>query len=465
MKNCGFRCREYREERIDMKNENELSFVEGPVFGALIKFALPVLGALILQAAYGAVDLMVVGQFGDASSISAVGTGSTFMQMVTFVITSLAMGSTVIIGQHIGEDKPKKAGDAVGTTIVLFAIVGIILTILLELGAGGLMALLQVPEASYDKAVTYVRICSGGILIIIAYNVISGILRGVGNANLPFIFVGIACVVNIIGDLLFVAVLHMDAAGAALATVLAQLVSVIASLFVLQKQSLPVSFSRQQCRIYGNELKKILNIGVPIALQEAMVQVSFLVINTIVNNMGLMPSAGYGVAQKIVSFIMLVPSSVMQTVSAFVAQNIGAGKPDRAKRGYFTAMITGCTVGIFIFLAGFFGGGLLSSLFTSDADVIAQSALYLKGFSVDCILTCILFSSIGFFNGSGNSIPVMIQGISSAFLIRIPVSILMSKLPNTSLMLVGFATPITTIYGIIFFVVCFALLRRKAARS
>lgn len=465
MKNCGFRCREYREERIDMKNENELSFVEGPVFGALIKFALPVLGALILQAAYGAVDLMVVGQFGDASSISAVGTGSTFMQMVTFVITSLAMGSTVIIGQHIGEDKPKKAGDAVGTTIVLFAIVGIILTILLELGAGGLMTLLQVPEASYDKAVTYVRICSGGILIIIAYNVISGILRGVGNANLPFIFVGIACVVNIIGDLLFVAVLHMDAAGAALATVLAQLVSVIASLFVLQKQSLPVSFSRQQCRIYGNELKKILNIGVPIALQEAMVQVSFLVINTIINNMGLMPSAGYGVAQKIVSFIMLVPSSVMQTVSAFVAQNIGAGKPDRAKRGYFTAMITGCTVGIFIFLAGFFGGGLLSSLFTSDADVIAQSALYLKGFSVDCILTCILFSSIGFFNGSGNSIPVMIQGISSAFLIRIPVSILMSKLPNTSLMLVGFATPITTIYGIIFFVVCFALLRRKAARS
>lgn len=465
MKNCGFRCREYREERIDMKNENELSFVEGPVFGALIKFALPVLGALILQAAYGAVDLMVVGQFGDASSISAVGTGSTFMQMVTFVITSLAMGSTVIIGQHIGEDKPKKAGDAVGSTIVLFAIVGIILTILLELGAGGLMTLLQVPEASYDKAVTYVRICSGGILIIIAYNVISGILRGVGNANLPFIFVGIACVVNIIGDLLFVAVLHMDAAGAALATVLAQLVSVIASLFVLQKQSLPVSFSRQQCRIYGNELKKILNIGVPIALQEAMVQVSFLVINTIVNNMGLMPSAGYGVAQKIVSFIMLVPSSVMQTVSAFVAQNIGAGKPDRAKRGYFTAMITGCTVGIFIFLAGFFGGGLLSSLFTSDADVIAQSALYLKGFSVDCILTCILFSSIGFFNGSGNSIPVMIQGISSAFLIRIPVSILISKLPNTSLMLVGFATPITTIYGIIFFIICFALLRRKAARS
>lgn len=444
-----------------MDKKKELSFIEGPVFAALIRFALPVLGALILQAAYGAVDLMVVGQFGDASSISAVGTGSTFMQMVTFVITSLAMGSTVIIGQHIGEGKPRKAGDAVGTTIILFAVIGIALTILLEIFAGGLMTLLQVPQASYDKAVTYVRICSGGILIIIAYNVISGVLRGVGNANLPFIFVSIACVVNIIGDLLFVGAFHMDAAGAALATVLAQLVSVIASLFVLRRQSLPVSFSLQQCRIYGNELKKILNVGVPIALQEGMVQISFLVINTIINNMGLMPSAGYGVAQKIISFIMLVPSSVMQTVSAFVAQNIGAGKRDRAKKGLFTAMITGCTVGIFIFLAGFFGGGFLSHAFTSDSEVIKQSALYLKGFSFDCILTCILFSSIGYFNGCGNSIPVMLQGISSAFLIRIPASILLSRLPNTSLMLVGFAAPITTVYGIIFFAVCFVLLRRK----
>lgn len=197
--------------------------------------------------------------------------------------------------------------------------------------------------------------------------------------------------------------------------------------------------------------KKILNIGIPIALQEAMVQISFLVINTIVNHMGLMPSAGYGVAQKIVSFIMLIPSSVMQTVSAFVAQNVGAGKSDRAKKGFFTAIVTGCSVGVFIFFAGFFGGGFLSSFFTPDAEVIAQSALFLKGFSADCILTCVLFSCIGYFNGYGNSIPVMLQGITSAFCVRIPVSILMSKLPNTSLMLVGLATPITTIYGIGFF--------------
>jgi putative MATE family efflux protein len=448
-----------------MKQKKETSFTEGSVFGSLVRFALPVLGALILQAAYGAVDLLVVGQFGDATSISAVGTGSSFMQMVTLIITSLAMGATVTIGQHIGEKKPEKAGNAIGTTIILFAGIAIVLTVLLEIFAGSITGLLQVPDAAVSKAVTYIRICSGGILIIIAYNVISGILRGVGNANLPFLFVGVACVVNIAGDLILVGVLRMDVAGAAIATVLAQFVSVVVSLFVLRRQSLPVIFSGKQCRLYRTELRMILNIGIPIALQEAMVQISFLVINSIVNNMGVTPSAGYSIAQKVTTFIMLVPSSIMQSVSAFVAQNIGAGQKKRAKKGLYTAMVSGCSLGVIFFLVGFFGGGYVSSLFTGDTAVIRQSADFLRGFSIDCILTCVLFSSIGYFNGSGNSIPVMLQGITSAFLIRIPVSLFMSKLPHTSLVLLGLATPITTVYGILFFLVCFAWLRKKEVKE
>ncbi len=447
------------------KNGKEISFVKGPVFGSLIRFALPVLGALILQAAYGAVDLMVVGWFGDAASISAVGTGSGFMQMVTFIITSLAMGSTVVIGQHIGEQKPKEAGNTVGTTILLFAGIGVVMTVVLEVLAGRITGMLQVPAESVDKTILYLRICSAGILVIIAYNVISGVLRGVGNANLPFLFVGIACVVNIIGDLLLVGVCKLDVAGAALATVLAQLVSVVLSAVIIRRQRLPISFSLAQCRVYGEELKRILNVGVPIAVQETMVQISFLVVNTIVNQMGLMPSAGYGIAQKIISFIMLVPSSVMQSVSAFVAQNIGAGQKERAFKGFLTAMATGCAVGVLIFLGGFFGGGLLSSAFTGDREVIAQSAAYLRGFSAECILTCVLFSSIGYFNGRGRSIPVMLQGITSAFFIRIPVSIFMSRLPGASLVLVGLATPITTVYGILFFVVCFWRLKKQESKA
>lgn len=445
----------------NMKNERKNSFVEGSVFKALIRFAVPVLGALILQAAYGAVDLLVVGWFGDAASISAVGTGSTFMSMITYVITSLAMGTTVIIGQYIGEKNPRKAGDAIGTSIIMFAVIGIVLTIVLEVFAGHIAALLQVPEAAVSGTITYLRICGGGVLVIIAYNVISSILRGVGNANLPLLFVAIACVVNVIGDLLLVGVLGLNVVGAAIATVSAQLVSVIISLFVLYRQELPFSFAREQCRVFHAELKKIMNVGVPIAIQEATVQISFLVINSIANSMGPMPSAGYAVAQKIVTFIVLIPSSLMQTVSAFVAQNIGAGKKDRAKRGFITAMLTGCSVGIVIFLIGFFGGAFVSSLFTSEAEVIAQSADYLRGYSIECIITCILFSSIGYFNGCGKSFPVMVQGITSAVCIRIPVSIFMSHLPSASLLLVGLATPITTVYGILFFVICFIWLGHK----
>lgn len=451
-----------------MDKKKEVTFVNGSIFGALIRFALPVLGALILQAAYGAVDLLVVGRFGTASSISGVGTGSSFMQMVTFVVTSLAMGSTVAIGQHIGEKRPKDAGDAVGTTIVLFSVIGVVLTVVLELFAPAIAGLLQAPAESFDQTVLYIRICSAGILIIIAYNVISGVLRGVGNANLPFLFVGIACAVNIIGDLLLVGVFHMDVAGAAIATIAAQAVSVAASVIAIRKQKLPIIFrfgkrlgEQNQLRMFPRELKLILRIGFPIALQEAMVQISFLVINAIINQMGLVPSAGYGVAQKIVSFIMLVPSSVMQTVSAFVAQNVGAGKGQRAKQGMLTAMLIGCSAGVVMFLGGFFGGAAMSSVFSDDEAVIAQSAAYLRGLSPECILTCILFSCIGYFNGYGKSMPVMIQGITSAFLIRIPVSMLMSRLPGASLMMVGMATPITTVYGIFFFLVCFRIYRRK----
>lgn len=448
-----------------MNNQKELSFTEGAVASSLVRFALPVLGALILQSAYGAVDLLVVGMFGDAASISAVGTGSVFMQMVTFIITSLAMGSTVIIAQHIGEKKPQKAGDAVGTTIILFAILGVILTILLEIFAKNIVHILQVPAESIEKTILYIQICSGGILVIIAYNVISSILRGVGNANLPFVFVGIACIANILGDLLFVGALKMDVAGAALATVGAQLVSVIVSLFILRKKDLGISLTKKQLRLNSSELKKILYVGVPIALQETTVQLSFLVINSIINGMGLMPSAGYGVAQKVVSFIMLIPSSIMQSVSAFVAQNVGAGKPKRALQGFFTAMIGGSALGLIMFLLGFFKGDLLSSVFTKDMAVIQQSAAYLKGFCGDCVLTCALFSSIGYFNGNGKATPVMLQGIISALFIRIPVSIFMSKLPNTSLTYVGLAAPISTIFGIIFFAVCFIMLKRQKSKE
>lgn len=454
---------------MESEKRKGISFTEGSVFGAIIRFSLPVLGALILQAAYGAVDLLVVGLFGDETGISAVGTGSSFTQMITYIITSLAMGTTVTIGKHIGSKDDKAASEAVGTTIVLFAIIGIVLTVLLEVFAGQIASLLKAPEEAFDKTVLYIRICSGGILVIIAYNVISSILRGLGNANLPFLFVGIACAVNVAGDLLLVGVFRMDVMGAAIATVAAQGVSVVASLIVLKKKKLPIKFSMKQCRVYGRELKNILVIGLPIAIQDTTVQISFLVINSIANGMGINPSAGYAAAQKIIMFINLVPSSVMQSSSAFVSQNVGAGNPVRARKGFLAAMACGCSLGAALFLATFFAGAPISMLFTRDAEVIAQSASYLKGYAIECILSGILFSFCGYFNGSGKSMSVMIQGITAALCVRIPLAMALARIPDASLMLIGLATPTASLYGIAFFLVCCALFklngRRKKSKS
>lgn len=443
------------------KTKKEVSFTQGSIPLALIRFSVPVLGALILQAAYGAVDLMVVGMFCDPASISAVGTGSTFMSMVTFIITSLAMGATVTIGRHIGEKRPELAGRTVGTTILLFLIIGAVVTVALEFGVGGVTTLLQVPEASVAKTIDYLRICSGGIIVIIAYNIIASVLRGAGNANLPLLFVAIACVTNIFADFLFVGFFHMDVGGAAWATVIAQFVSVVISLPVLKHQDLGFTFSKKDLRIYPAELRQILQIGIPIALQEFTVQISFLVINAIVNGMGLMPSAGYGVSQKVTSFIMLVPSALMQSVSAYVAQNMGAGLADRAKKGMKIAITGGTMFGILMFLIGFFKADWLSSFFTQDADVIAQASDYIRGFCFDCVLTCTLFSFIGYFNGSSRSTPVMIQGIVSALFVRIPLTMFFAHLPNTNLFYVALSAPLATVFGIVFFLICYAKLEKK----
>ncbi|MCD8148593.1 MAG: MATE family efflux transporter [Clostridiales bacterium] len=438
-----------------MKGDTKDSLLEGSIFTGIIHFAVPVFLALVLQAAYGAVDLFVVGRFCDAASVSAVGTGSNFMQVITQSIVSLAMGTTVIIGQHIGERNQKAAGQAIGSTILIFLIIGIVLTLFLELFTGNIMNFMNAPEEAMEKSVTYLRICGGGTIVIIAYNVISAVFRGIGDTVNPLHFVFIACLVNVFLDFLLVGALHMDVAGAAVATVAAQMVSVIISLLMIRRINLPIIFTKKEFVLDKREAKAILGVGVPIMINELVTQFSLLWIAKLVNNMGLIPSAGYGVAQKITVFFLMIPSCIIQSVSAFVAQNIGARQFERAWKGFKTVVIGGTIFNVFVFCLGFFFGTALSSLFVSDAEVIAESASYLKSFCLDCLMTSTFFSMMGYLNGCGNSVPVMLQSITGALFVRIPVAYFISILPNTSMFYMGLVTPIATVYGIIFLSVCF----------
>lgn len=442
--------------------EKAKNFTEGRILAPLIGFALPVLMALFLQTMYGAVDLLIVGQYAATTDVSAVATGSQLMHSVTTVLVGLAMGVTVLLGQKIGEGNARQAGRVIGTGVSLFALLAAVMTVVLVAFSGQLARLMHAPADALAATTDYVRICSAGTVFIIAFNVLGSVFRGLGDSKMPLITVAIACVVNILGDLVLVAVFHMGAAGAALATVGAQAVSVALSLAMIARKKLPFEFAKKDIRLDRAIAANILKIGTPMALQDLLVSISFLVVLAIVNSLGLIQSAGVGVAEKLCGFIMLIPSAYMQSMSAFVAQNIGAGKPQRARRALLYGISTSLLVSVFISYFSFFHGDVLSGVFAKDAQVIAAAADYLRAYALDCLLTSFLFCFIGYFSGMGRTLFVMAQGLIGAFLVRIPVSFVVSRMADASLFAIGLATPASTLVQII---LCAFYMRRTMRRE
>ena len=442
--------------------KREQNFTQGPILPALLKFALPVLLALLLQAMYGAVDLQVVGRFGTAADISAVSTGSQIMQSLTIIVTGLSMGVTVLLGQKIGEGKPREGGAVVGSGICLFGAVALILTAAVLAAAPQMAELMHAPADAFAGTVSYVRICAGGFVFIIAYNLLGSIFRGLGDSKMPLLTVLIACILNIIGDLLLVAGLRMGVAGAAIATVFAQAVSVLLSLLIIRRRELPFTLTHAELHPDWTILARILRLGLPIALQDLLVSLSFLVVIAIANSMGVVASAGVGVAEKLCAFVMLVPSAYMQSMSAFVAQNISAGREDRARKALWTGVLSSLVAGLIMAWAGFFHGDMLAGIFAEDPAVVLAGWEYLKAYAIDCLLTSFLFCFIGYFNGHGQTLFVMIQGFLGAFGVRLPVALVVSRLGG-SLFHLGLSTPVSSLVQILLCLGFYHYRKRKYA--
>ena len=443
---------------------DKADFTQGNILKKLVAFMMPILGALILQAAYGAVDLLVVGRFGSTSGLSAVSTGSQVLNLVTFVVIQFAMGITVLIARYLGEKRPERIGAVIGGGAVVFTMMSVALFIAMVGFARPISVLMQAPAEAVDLTASYVRICGAGIFFIVAYNLLSAIFRGLGDSKSPLLFVLVACIVNIIGDLVLVAGLHMDAAGAAIATVTAQALSVVFAVMLLLKKDLPFAITKKDFRL-NPQCRKFLKIGLPLALQEFLTQISFLALCAFVNRLGLEASSGYGVACKIVNFAMLVPSSLMQSMASFVSQNIGAGKKKRAKQSMFTGIGVGLAVGCVVFVLVLFKGDVLSSVFSTDAAVIQNGFAYLKGFAPETLVTAILFSMVGYFNGNNKTVWVMTQGLIQTLLVRLPLAYFMSIQPNANLTKIGLAAPVATTVGIVLNVGFFIYLNRVEQRK
>ena len=446
-------------------SERSLNFTEGKIFSPLIRFTLPVLGASLLQTMYGAVDLMVVGQFASAADVSAVNTGGWIMMLITSAIIGISMGSTIIIGRHLGAGEKEEAGYTVGSSIWLFSIITLILTVVTLFLAPLIVTVMKVPEESVKPCLQYIRICGAGLVFIVAFNILGSIFRGIGDSKIPFLSVAFACVFNIAGDLLLTGALRMASAGAAIATVSAQAISVLLSLLVIRRRKLPFVFGKEQMRRDYHRMGIIFRLGFPLAFQDVLVSISFLMITAIVNSLGVIVSAGVGVAERLCGFIMLVPGAFSQALAAFTAQNVGARKPERARKALFYAMGLSFAIDLVMGYLSFFHGDLMSMIFSSDAAVVAASTEYLKAYAIDCLMTAFLFCLIGYFNGLGKTKFVMFQGILTAFLIRMPVAYLMSRIKPVSLFMIGLSTPSSTFVGVLLCVFYLIYLKKHKHRT
>ena len=438
----------------------ERNLTSGSVLNNILYFSLPYLLSYFLQTLYGMADLFIIGQFDGVEGTTAVSIGSQIMHMLTVMIVGLAMGATVNIGHAVGAGDGKRASLVIGNTATLFMAVSIPLTILLICFVDPVVAVMSTPAEAVDGTAAYLTICFAGIPFITAYNVISSVFRGLGDSKSPMYFIAVACAANIILDLVFMGVMDMGPAGAALGTTLSQTISVAVALTAIVKRRL-ISVSKSDFRPCREHVRRILNIGVPVALQDGFIQIAFIVITIIVNQRGLNDAAAVGIVEKIIGFIFLVPSSMLSTVSAVCAQNIGAGKFDRAAKTLRYAIFIAAGFGLVVSVLIQFIAEPVVGLFSSDAAVITMGGQYFRGYIADCMFAGIHFCFSGYFCAYGKSGISFLHNFLSVLLARVPGAYLASKMFADTLLPMGLAAVAGSILSVIICTIAFLWIRKR----
>lgn len=443
----------------------EKNLTTGSVFKTIVYFALPYLLSYFLQTLYGMADLFIIGQFNGVDSITAVSNGSQVMHMLTVIIVGLAMGVTVTIGHAIGAARQDKASVIVGNTIVLFMSLSIVLTIILTANVGNIVKLIGIPSEAVDGTVKYLIVCFIGIPFITAYNIISAIFRGLGDSKRPMYFIAVACVANIVIDYLLIGVFNMGPVGAALETTLSQTLSVIISLIAIVKTDVGIKLNKSDFKIDKDTITEIIKIGIPVAVQDGCIQVAFIIITVIANSRGLDEAAAVGIVEKVISALFIVPSSMLATVSALAAQNIGAGKHDRASKTLWYAILITTVYGFIVTLIVEFNCDFIVEMFTTDTMVIMFGAQYLSSYIVDSIFAGVHFSFSGYFAACGKSYIGFIHNIAAIALLRVPGSYLASiKFPDT-LFPMGMAAPAGSLLSVVICVIAYLILKKRSVQT
>lgn len=437
----------------------------GSVFQNILYFSLPYLLSYFLQTLYGMADLFIIGQFEGVASTTAVSIGSQVMHMLTVIIVGLAMGSTVSIAQAVGASDRKMASQSLGNTVTLFISLSLVLTCLLLFLVRPIVEVMSTPQEAVSGTMDYLTICFMGIPFIVAYNIISSIFRGLGDSKSPMYFIAVACAANIGLDYLFMGAMHLGPSGAALGTTLSQAISVLISLSVILRHK-SISVKKSDFKPSGAVMGKLLKIGIPIAFQDGLIQVAFIIITIIANRRGLDDAAAVGIVEKIISFLFLVPSSMLSTVSALGAQNIGAGKEDRARLTLKYASIIAICFGFCVVIFMQFMAEPVVSLFTDPdaadgARVIRLGGQYMRGYVWDCVFAGIHFSFSGYFCACGKSGLSFLHNIIAILLVRVPGVYLTSQLFPDNLLPMGLATSTGSLLSVIICLIAYHIITRE----
>lgn len=443
----------------------ERNLTSGSVLKNIIYFSLPYMLSYFLQTLYGMADLFIIGQFDGVAGTTAVSNGSQVMYMLTVIIVGLAMGTTVNIGKAVGRRDREDISRIIGNTVTLFMTISVVLMVVLILLVRQIVSVIGTPSQAVEGSVNYLTVCFIGIPFITAYNIISSIFRGMGDSKSPMYFIATACFANIVLDYLFMGVLKLGPTGAALGTTLSQTLSVLITLIYIRKKNTGIELEKSDLKPDKETIGKILKTGIPVSLQDGFIQVAFIIITVIANHRGINDAAAVGIVEKVIGVLFIVPSSMLATVSALSAQNIGAKKYDRAEKTLRYAIILTVSYGIVVATITQFISKLIISLFSPDSTVILLGSEYLTGYSWDCIFAGIHFCFTGYFCAYGKSYIGFVHNIISILFIRIPGSYLASAMFSDTLLPMGFAASAGSVLSILICVGAFIWLKTHSLKN
>lgn len=385
------------------KNSMINNMTSGNVVRQLLVFAYPFMLSNLLQVVYTLVDMIVVGQFVGSYGLSGVAIGGEISMLFTMLCFGFTSAGQIMISQYVGQDDREAIKKTMGTMFTSVIAIGVIITAVSLLCTDPLLRLMNTPAESYKQARDYSVVCFAGTIFTYGYNTLGAVLRGMGDSKRPFIFVSIAAVLNLILDLLFVAVFHMDTMGAALATVIGQAVSFIISLFYLyrRREAFGFDFKLKSFAIDSSKLKPMIKLGLPMALQFGAISVSMLYVNSLVNAAGgVIASAVAGVGGKINNVMSIVSNSIGTAASAMIGQNIAARRTDRVSRITWVSFGICITCAVVLSLVFVLFPEQIFGIFNSDPEVLAYAPFY----SLVGAVGFISFATISPFNSLINGI-------------------------------------------------------------